>query len=175
MDRNLVTVFEFVSASPSDQADPGTAPGRRSWICDSIESHHRRVCPSVRADRASARRESIVALRENPHRKYFGAGSQDLHHIRRGPRHPHFAFLLFEQGMFFQETGDCARSEKMFVRALQIAQETLGSEHSFTGKTWAALGMTYTCLGQYVKAESSLKRSLSIIDKRANLTVVLAN
>lgn len=68
--------------------------------------------------------------------------------------HPHVARSLIRLAQFYQASGQPERAEPLFVRALPVLEQTLGSEHRETIQARAS----YTQLLQMLNGTSGKSR-----------------
>lgn len=82
-----------------------------------------------------------------------------------GPEHENLATVLHNLGFLYQQTGDLAQAEPIFLRALSIREKKLGLEHRDVALSLNGLALLYQEEGDYKQAEALFKRSLQIKEK----------
>lgn len=82
-----------------------------------------------------------------------------------GPEHENLATVLHNLGFLYQQTGDLAQAEPIFLRALSIREKKLGPEHRDVALSLNGLALLYQEEGDYKQAEALFKRSLQIKEK----------
>jgi len=72
------------------------------------------------------------------------------------------AHLLNQVAFYLRDRGRYAQAEPLFVRALAIHEQQLGSEHPNTAQSLNNLALLYHDQGKYEQAEPLLVRALAI-------------
>lgn len=72
------------------------------------------------------------------------------------------AQCLTNYGWFLHVTGDGARAEAPFRRALDLAIEIVGPDHPFTGNARANLGYALSDQGRWTEAEAPFREGLAV-------------
>jgi tetratricopeptide (TPR) repeat protein len=72
------------------------------------------------------------------------------------------AQCLTNYGWFLHVTGDGARAETPFRRALELAIEIVGPDHPFTGNARANLGYALSDQGRWTEAEEPFREGLAV-------------
>jgi tetratricopeptide (TPR) repeat protein len=79
-----------------------------------------------------------------------------------GPDHLDTAKTLDNLGELYFETGQYAKAEPLFQRALKIREKVLGSEHASVAECLDQLAALYWQKGQPAKAEPLSQRAAGI-------------
>ncbi|RZJ92011.1 MAG: tetratricopeptide repeat protein, partial [Brevundimonas sp.] len=72
------------------------------------------------------------------------------------------AQCLTNYGWFLHVTGDGARAEAPFRRALELALQIVGPDHPFTGNALANLGYALSDQGRWTEAEAPFREGLAV-------------
>lgn len=72
---------------------------------------------------------------------------------------------LYNLAALYERQERYVEAENLFLQALAIRQRKLGPEHELVAQVLDALGLVYRKSGQYDKAESVVKRALTICEK----------
>jgi tetratricopeptide (TPR) repeat protein len=76
------------------------------------------------------------------------------------------ASLLFDIGQYMYDRGRYNEAEPLYVRALAIREQELGSEHLYTALSLNNLALLYNEQGKYELAEPLYQRALSIREQQ---------
>jgi tetratricopeptide (TPR) repeat protein len=82
-----------------------------------------------------------------------------------GMTFPETAQLLRQAGDYLEQSAQYAQAEPLYLRALSIRENILGSEHSDTATTLHQLAILYADQGKYEQAEPLYQRALAIYEK----------
>jgi len=79
-----------------------------------------------------------------------------------GEDHIQTARALNNLGYQYNQIGEYAKAEPLFLRALRINEVKLGPDHPYVAICLDNLGSLYSAVGEYAKAEPKLRRGLEI-------------
>jgi CHAT domain-containing protein/tetratricopeptide (TPR) repeat protein len=85
-----------------------------------------------------------------------------------GPDHPEVATYLYHLASLYDDQGRYAEAEPLNQRALAIDEKALGPDHPYVGAGLNNLAMLYFSQGDWARAAVYLRRSTSIIIRRAS-------
>jgi len=84
----------------------------------------------------------------------------------RGAGHPATVMSLEIIGLVYEAMGDAGKAESMFLRALSVVKESVGSDTEEAAKIMNNLAGLYYAQNQYDKAVSFFKQSLAVGEKQ---------